>query len=204
MTLQTDEKLTDHAYDDIQEYDNPTPGWWVLVFVISVIFSIGYGVYYHLSKESTSVRQGYEKEVAANLIKKFGKMGTLKQDQNALLGYMQNPEYVMVGESVFKQQCAGCHATDGSGLTGPNMTDDHYKNVRVLGDLLKVINNGAAQGSMPPQRGNLHPNEVALVAAYVANIRGKNLPGKPAEGNKIDPWPAAPPKPASAPATDAK
>src|SRR5699024_646597 len=109
-----------------------------------------YGIYYHVSTESTSVKLAYEKSVAANLIKQFGKMGTLKQDQDALLGYMQNPEYVMAGEGVFKQNCAGCHGSDGSGLTGPNMTDDYYKNIRVVGDFLKVINNGAANGTMPP------------------------------------------------------
>jgi cytochrome c oxidase cbb3-type subunit 3 len=37
----------------------------------------------------------------------------------------------------------------------------------------------------------LHPNEVVLMAAYVAGLRGKDLKGRPAEGEKIDPWPIA-------------
>jgi cytochrome c oxidase cbb3-type subunit 3 len=193
MSTLEPEKLTGHAYDDIQEYDNPTPGWWVAVFVLSVIFSIGYGIYYHVSTESTSVKQQYEQAVAANLVKQFGKMGTLKQDQDSLIAYMHNDDYLKVGESVFRQRCVSCHGSDGSGLVGPNMTDDYYKNIRVLGDFFKVINNGAGQGTMPAWRDQLHPNEVALVAAYVANLRGKNLPSpRPAEGNKADPWPTAP------------
>src|SRR4051812_45192473 len=133
-SVQPQEKLTDHAYDGIQEYDNPTPGWWVFVFVLSVIFSIGYGIYYHVSAESVSVKQYYDEAVAANLIKQFGKMGTLKQDQASLLVYMQNKEYIQGGQSVFRQRCVSCHGSDAGGLVGPNMTDDYYKNVKTLGD----------------------------------------------------------------------
>jgi cytochrome c oxidase cbb3-type subunit 3 len=31
--------LTDHSYDGIQEYDNPMPGWWVWLFVATVVYS---------------------------------------------------------------------------------------------------------------------------------------------------------------------
>ncbi|MFN9977437.1 MAG: cbb3-type cytochrome c oxidase N-terminal domain-containing protein, partial [Phycisphaerae bacterium] len=34
--------LSDHEYDGIREYDNPTPGWWHLIFIGSVFFSIMY------------------------------------------------------------------------------------------------------------------------------------------------------------------
>jgi hypothetical protein len=30
--------------------------------------------------------------------------------------------------------------------------------------------------------------EMAAVAAYVSTLRGKNLPGKPAEGGKLGAW----------------
>ena len=42
---------------------------------------------------------------------------------------------------------------------------------------------------MPAWKTRLHPNEVVLMAAYVAGLRGKNLKGRPPEGEKIDPWP---------------
>jgi cytochrome c oxidase cbb3-type subunit 3 len=69
------------------------------------------------------------------------------------------------------------------------LTDDYYKNVKKITDIAEVIKNGAAGGSMPAWRTRLHPNEVVLMAAYVAGLRGKNLPGRGPEGEKIDPWP---------------
>jgi cytochrome c oxidase cbb3-type subunit 3 len=49
---------------------------------------------------------------------------------------------------------------------------------------------------MPAWKTRLHPNEIVLVAAYVASLRGKNLPGpRGPEGEKIPPWPVLPAKP---------
>ena len=45
---------------------------------------------------------------------------------------------------------------------------------------------------MPSWRGKLQPNEIVLMAAYVASLRGKNLAGKAIEPDKdklIPPWP---------------
>ena len=59
---------------------------------------------------------------------------------------------------------------------------------------------------MPAWRNRLHPNEIVLVSAYVANMRGKNLPGpRGAEGEVIPPWPDAPAEmPAGDPADEAE
>ena len=37
-----------HVYDGIQEYDNPLPGWWKLVFWGTFFFSCGYFLHYGL------------------------------------------------------------------------------------------------------------------------------------------------------------
>ena len=39
-----DDPLTGHDYDGIQEYDNPTPSWWYLVFAATVVFSVCYNL----------------------------------------------------------------------------------------------------------------------------------------------------------------
>jgi len=39
-------KTTGHNYDGIEEYDNPLPAWWFWGFVLSIVFGIGYLLYY--------------------------------------------------------------------------------------------------------------------------------------------------------------
>ena len=36
------DRLIEHSYDGIQEYDNPMPRWWVYSFWGTIIFSVLY------------------------------------------------------------------------------------------------------------------------------------------------------------------
>jgi len=181
--------LLDHEYDGIREYDNPCPGWWQWIFFFTFVFALAYFFYFHVGHAGITVEKSYENAVANNLRLRFAEIGELKLDEPTLLKYMHEPEYLKVGRSVFEQNCQQCHGSDGQGLVGPNLTDDFYKNVTNVGDILNVVKNGAANGSMPAW-GRLHPNEILLVSAYVATLRGENLPGpRGPEGKKIPPWP---------------
>jgi hypothetical protein len=46
QTHTLDEKTTGHEYDGIEEWDNPLPGWWFAMFVITIVWGIGYLVAY--------------------------------------------------------------------------------------------------------------------------------------------------------------
>ena len=182
--------LLDHEYDGIREYDNPTPGWWTWLFVVTCIFSALYFTFFEFSPTAWSIWDQYDSAVSDDLVLQFGEIGTLEGDEATLLQYMNEDKWLMVGQGVYKGNCVSCHGPDGSGLIGPNLTDDYYKNVKKLTDLVTVIADGAANGAMPEWKNRLHPNEIILTACYVANMRGKNLPSSRAvEGEVIPPWP---------------
>lgn len=189
------DNLTGHNYDGIQEYDNPTPGWWNWIFFLSFVYAIIYFVYYHIGV-GEGIHEQYKAEFAANIQLQFASMGELKPDEPTLLANMGMSDRMAFAERVFAANCIACHAADGSGMIGPNLTDDLYRNVKVVTDIIKIVAEGAGNGAMPPWKAKLHPNEVVLVSAYVASMRGKNLTSKfPAilpPGDKIAPWPAAP------------
>ncbi|MDP8208542.1 MAG: cbb3-type cytochrome c oxidase N-terminal domain-containing protein [Candidatus Electryonea clarkiae] len=42
------DELFDHDFDGIREFDNDLPGWWMWLFVISVIFSFFYIMHFHV------------------------------------------------------------------------------------------------------------------------------------------------------------
>lgn len=185
--------LTDHEYDGIREYDNPTPGWWTMLFWGCILFSIIYFVALQLNYAYPTREEQYDAAKAANMRLQFAEIGDLKPDEATMLEYMGKPKWLSVGEMVFKQNCAVCHGQDGSGISAPNQTDDYYKNIRKLTDIPRVIANGAANGAMPAWKTRLNNNEIVLTACYIASLRGKNLHSdRGPEGEPIPPWPPIP------------
>ena len=185
-------ELTGHQYDGIQEYDNPLPGWWKWLFVGSILFSFPYFGYYHFGGQGRSVAEQYMVAEAANAKKQLAGLGEIKPDRETLVRFAaQGGGGLALGRSVYLANCVACHGPTGGGLVGPNLTDDQYKNVRNIEDILSVVNNGAASGAMPSWLNRLDEPERILVSAYVASLRGQDPgPGaKAAEGNVIPPWP---------------
>ena len=182
--------LTDHAYDGIQEFDNPLPGWWKWLFIASIAISPVYWVFYHGGAQGRTIHDAYNLEMAEVMMKQFAGMGDLVADEQTIAKYLNDKNGLRVGQVVFKTHCQQCHGRKGEGKVGPNLTDEAFKNIKTLPDIAKVVNNGAAAGAMPAWSNRLHPNEVVLVSSYVASLRGLNAEGSKApEGREIDPWP---------------
>ncbi len=182
-------QLTDHAYDGIQEYDNPLPGWWTYLFIATVIFSIGYVFWFHTGAPGRDVHSQYELASAANMKLQFGEIGTLTGDEATLVQFANDPKWVSFGASIFKSNCVTCHGREGEGNVGPNLTDEYFKYIRKPEDVYTVIAQGAGKGAMPAWEGRMVENELVLVSSYVMSLRGTNLPGKAPDGNQIAPWP---------------
>jgi cytochrome c oxidase cbb3-type subunit 3 len=182
-------QTTGHAYDGITEYDNPLPGWWTWLFIVSIVFSFFYMIYTHCGEPGRSIHDHYSDALAANLRLQFAELGELKPDRATILKYMNDPRWGKVGEVAFKTNCVSCHGDKGEGKVGPNLCDEAWKNVTTVEDIAKVILAGANGQAMPAWKTRLHPNELVLVASYVASLRGSNPSGaKPPEGQVIPAW----------------
>lgn len=187
------EHLMDHEYDGIREYDNPTPGWWHAIFLGTIFFSLFYFLFFTLSPIAWTPQSAWAKRKTAEDKKAFALMGELKNDEATLVRLMNDPTLMNIASGKFIGTCAACHAADGGGLVGVNMTDDHYKNVTSLTDIYRVITDGAANGAMPAQRSAFSENDRILLSAYVASLRGtRPAAPKAAEGEVLPPWPTAP------------
>jgi cytochrome c oxidase cbb3-type subunit 3 len=191
----SDAPKTDHSYDGIEEYDNPLPSWWKWMFALSIAYAPFYWMYYHGGASGRSVEDQYAVAFAANTRLQFAEIGDLQPDANTITKFMAKPSWVKVGQSVFKANCISCHGREAEGKIGPNLTDDSYKNVTKIEDIARVVSDGAGAGAMPKWSNRLHTNEVVLVSAYVASLRGTNVKGgRAAEGKKIAAWPEPPPE----------
>jgi len=189
------DEVLEHNYDGIQEYDNPTPGWWYMVFGGSVVFSLLYVLVYHFAVPTLPERHASAESRA--LEAKFAELSGLPAGEEKVLAIMSTEPWLARGETIFVQSCALCHQADGRGGIGPNLTDDNYKNIATILDISDFISEGSPSGAMPAQKNILNDNEIALVTAYVASLRGKNLPSGEGvnpdyTGQPIAPWPNVP------------
>jgi cytochrome c oxidase cbb3-type subunit 3 len=183
--------FTGHEYDGIVEYDNPTPSWWTYFFLITVGFSAIYMFVTLAGGDQLSPASFYVRDATEQMKSQYGQLGDVKPDAKTILRLANDPKWVRVGESLFKSNCVSCHGVDGSGMTGPNLTDEAYLHVKKVDDLADVVINGRKNGAMPAWNQRLQPVEQVLVSSYVASLRGKNLPSmgnRPLEGDKPAPW----------------
>ncbi|MFG0251815.1 MAG: cbb3-type cytochrome c oxidase N-terminal domain-containing protein [Phycisphaerales bacterium JB038] len=181
--------LFDHAYDGIMEYDNPMPGWWVWMFIGSIVFSFLYVLFFHVGIGPTIWDQ-LESAKAAHAAKLVADFGELEPTEEEINRQRFNDIAISSMGSLFKGKCAQCHAADGSGGVGPNLTDDAYINIKRLPDIARILNKGVVDKGMPAWEEQFSETQIVLMAAYVAHLRSTDPgQGKDAEGEVIDPWP---------------
>lgn len=188
MASEPDNVLLDHAYDGIQEYDNPMPAWWVWVFVATILFSPLYFFYYHMTPQE----RGIYAELEADLEAAQAALPDLDESNAAFLGYLQDEEFLAQGKDIFDALCSACHGGDGGGLEPlrtPNMTDDFYINIRELSDFPDMVRNGNLEKGMTPFVDQLSQREIVRVAAYMASLRSTTAEnGREPAGEEIPAW----------------
>lgn len=188
--LPTDPDLLDHNYDGIQEFDNPTPSWWHVIFAGSMIFALLYIPVMHLSPLTKTRYESLAKAEEVALERQFGELRTLELNEDKVAKALENEQWVGMGESIFQERCVLCHDVGGPGKAGLglNLTDNVYKNITSVQEILDVLDEGIGV-AMPSQRANLNETEMALVTAYVVTLRNTNHPdGIAPEGVEIPPF----------------
>ena len=68
------------------------------------------------------------------------------------------------GDTLYQANCASCHASDGTGGSGPNITGE----IEETGELTDIILNG--EGDMPGFADSLSDQDVADIIAFLQTI----------------------------------
>ena len=171
-------ETTGHVWDeDLTEYDNPLPAWWLYLLYLTVVFSVVYLVLYPGMLPGggvlnwTQIGQ-YDSEVSAAQEAYAETMNAYSQA--SVLELADNPQAMKTAARLFTQNCALCHGTDARGAPGiPNLRDDDW----IFGDnpetILKTILDGRT-GIMPGWGPVLGGQEgVEDVANYVLQLSGE-------------------------------
>ncbi len=183
--------LLDHAYDGIREYDNPLPGWWRAIFWGSIVFAAGYFVWFHVGHWGRTPDQKYQAALAEyegkRDIREAAEAAAVNEDM--LARDANDPNVVSHGAAIFATRCASCHDATGHGLIGPNLTDQYQIHGSTRMDIFKTVRGGVPGTAMPAWGEQLPPTDVLAAATFAITLRGKNLPGKEPQGQKVGAFP---------------
>jgi cytochrome c oxidase cbb3-type subunit III len=173
-----EDRLLDHEYDGIQEYDNPMPRWWIGIFCATIVFA----VLYWLNVPGVGSGEGrvasYERDMAQAL-ETYGSRAPVPgsgPNEAQLIAFAKDPAKRAQGKTVYETNCIPCHRADGGGVIGPNLTDDFWLHGGRPAQILNTVNLGVAAKGMPAWGAVLKPGDVGAVVAYVMSLRGTNPP----------------------------
>ena len=177
-----DVKTTGHEYDGIEELDNPLPAWWFYMFVITIVWGIGYLIVYPGMGNFagvigwTQIGQ-YDREVASAETK-YRDM----RDRYLALPVEEiaaDPAVRKMGMRMFANNCAQCHGADAKGRYGfPNLTDDDWIYGGDPAAIKTTIENGR-QAAMPAWGSIIGDKGVTDVTQDVLSLNGRDT--NPAE-----------------------
>jgi len=177
----------DHDFDGIEELNNPLPPWWSAGFIITIIFSVFYVIYYFAffyDARNNGKWQEYEyqKEVAAHMaqIEKYKKEHGVVDENTVKV--LTDAKTLAEGKEIYMKNCAACHRQDGGGLVGPNLTDKNWIYGCDAKSVFRTIYKGTPKGM--PNWKNLGGDKIQKVVSYILVELQKNpaKDGKAPEG----------------------
>lgn len=176
----------DHDYDGIQEFDNRLPNWWLWILYGSIVFALGYWLYYHTYSVGNLPEQKYQIEVAKAAEAQLARMAGRETTDESLMLMAQVPAQVEAGRELWEKNCVECHLADGSGKIGPNLTDSYWLHGNKPLDIRHTIDKGVVAKGMVAWGEQMSQSKIDQLAAYVLTLKGKNLPGKEPQGEQYE------------------
>ncbi|WP_312571046.1 cytochrome-c oxidase, cbb3-type subunit III [Stutzerimonas balearica] len=184
------EETVGHSYDGIEEYDNPLPRWWFMLFVATVVFALGYLALYPGLGNWKGVLPGYEggwtqvKQWQKEVDKANEQYGPLYAKFAAMPveDVAQDAQALKMGGRLFASNCSVCHGSDAKGAYGfPNLTDNDWLYGGEPETIKTTILHGR-QAAMPAWKDVLGEAGIRNVAGYVRSLSGRDTP----EGVEVD------------------
>lgn len=172
--------LLDHNYDGIQELDNSLPPWWKYGFYLTIVVGVFYLWYYHMGGNGPSSHDEYVAEVQAGEEAKAAYLAKSANNVDENTVKLLDAAGIAEGQKIFKSMCAACHANDGGGGVGPNLTDEYWLHGGGVQNVFKSIKYGWADKGMKSWKDDFSPNQIAQIASYVVSLQGTK-PAAPKE-----------------------
>jgi cytochrome c oxidase cbb3-type subunit 3 len=189
-------ETTGHEWDGIKELNNPLPRWWLWTFYASIVFAIGYMVWYPSIPLLNGSTSGLSGETNRSLLSE--EMQAVEDSRRATVEELAATELESIradqnlsrfaaagGSSLFKVYCTQCHGSGAAGSPGyPNLNDDDWLWGGDLESIYITIKHGVRNGVDDDARDSVMPafgadgllesEQIAAVSEFVLQLSGKD------------------------------
>jgi cytochrome c oxidase cbb3-type subunit 3 len=173
------DNTTGHVWDeDLREYNNPLPRWWMWLFILTVAFGLGYlALFPGLGSFQGSQKWSQTADHAADVRRLRESLAPLYAEFSAksVAELSRDPRALAIGERQFMNHCSQCHGSDARGSKGyPNLTNGPAAWLGPLtGEhIVQTLTHGR-QGVMPPMGAAVGGAAAASdLAHYVLSLSG--------------------------------
>jgi cytochrome c oxidase cbb3-type subunit 3 len=176
--------LIDENYDGIAELNNPTPPWFMWLFYSTIVFAVLYILNYHYLEISPLQGKEYENELvqAEADLQAYMKVAGASIDENSVK-LLTDKSSIGRGKKAFTTNCVSCHAPNGEGAAGPNLTDKFWLHGGTVKDIFHTIKEGVPGKAMISWKSRLSPSDMQDIASYILSLEEIHPPqGKAPEG----------------------
>jgi cytochrome c oxidase cbb3-type subunit 3 len=186
---------TGHEWDGVKEYNVPAPRWWLIVWIITIIWSFCYWYFYPTwpTEYGNSIgklkwTQGNQLSESQAEIDRIRVKYLQKIDEKSFKQILSDKyllEFALVGgKAAFKENCAACHGSGAQGFKGyPNLNDDDWLWGGKIDDIYYTLLYGIRSGhdkarfNVMPSFGRdkiLNKEQINDVIDHVLSLSGKN------------------------------
>lgn len=188
-------ETTGHEWDGIKELNNPMPRWWLWTLYASIVFAIGYMIYYPaipLLEGSTMGISGHTNRSALKGEMKAVNVRRAQQTKQLTrmsLQDIQNDQKLTRfatagGASLFKVYCSQCHGSGAQGAPGyPNLNDDDWLWGGDIDAIYTTIKHGVRDGLDDDARDSQMPafgadeilsrSQMSDIAEFIMQLSGQ-------------------------------
>ena len=167
--------LTYPDYAGIRELDKSLPPWWKYGFYLTIVWALGYLVYFHAGGNGPSSQQEYKNQMAdaEKQMEEYRKNAKNLVDETTVV-LLTGSDDLKAGSALFSANCVSCHGTSAEGKIGPNLTDQYWKHGGDIKDLFKTVKLGVTGTGMKSWKTDLSAMQMAQVTSYILSLQGTN------------------------------
>lgn len=167
--------MLDHDYDGIRELDNSMPPWWLYSFYAAIVFAVVYMGIFVTSDSSLRQIPAYNADMAAAKIAVedyLANQANLVDESNAEL--LVDAAALGRGKETYTMYCVACHAADGGGGVGPNLTDNYWLHGDgTIKPVFTTVKHGVPEKGMIAWKTQLSASKIHEVASYIISLQGQ-------------------------------